>query len=141
MIILETDHPERLWARIQKAVSERRFEGWEAHSDVHLAQMDWPTRYANLRLRAGYVRDSCELRLHDLSGDRRLPAQELFTYQKSLGAQLCNMFAAHIKNARISVRVQNKGGGRRKRRFAAEFEPQRFEHCINGNDLAEYRFQ
>lgn len=141
MIILETDHPERLWARIQKAVSERRFEGWEAHSDVQLAQMDWPTRYANLRLRVGYRRDSRELLLHDLSGDRRLPAQELFTHQKRLSAQLCNMFAASIKNARISVREQNRGGGKRKLRMAAEFSPQRFEHCINGNDLAEFRFQ
>ncbi len=141
MIILETDNPGRLWTRIQKAVSERRFEGWEAHSDVQLALMDWPTRYTNLRLRAGYRRDSRELRLYDLSGDRCLPAQMLFTYQKSLGAQLCNMFAASIQDARISVREQGKGGGKRRLRAPAEFVSQRFDHWINGDDLAEYRFQ
>ncbi len=139
MILLETDNPERLWARIQKAVSERRFEGWEAHSDVQLALMDWPTRYTNLRLRVGYRRDSHELRLYDLSGDRNLSAQILFIHQKSLGAQLCNMFTTNIKDARISVREHNRG----KRRLSAptEFDSQRFDHWINGDDLAEYCFQ
>lgn len=141
MIILKTDNPERLWIRIQKAVSERRFEGWEAHSDVQLALMDWPTRYTNLRLRVGYRRDSHELRLHDLSGDRHLSAQILFTHQKSLGAQLCNMFTANIKDARISVREQNRGGGKRRARAPTEFVFHRFDHWINGDDLAEYRFQ
>lgn len=141
MIILETDDPERLWIRIQRAVSERRFEGWEAHSDVQLALMDWPTRYTNLRLRVGYRRASHELRLYDIRGDRYLPAQMLFTYQKSLCAQLCNMFATIIKDARITVRELNKGAGKRRLSVPSEFDMQRFDHWINGDDLAKYRFQ
>ncbi len=141
MIILETDSPERLWVRIQIAVSERRFEGWEAHSDVELALMDWPTRYTKLRLRVGYRRDLSELRLHDLSGDRGLPTQALFAYQKSLGAQLCNMFTANITDARISVQETHKSAGKRKLRAPEECFVQGFEHRINGADLTEFGFQ